>query len=198
MIHLKQAVVVEGKYDKIKLRSAVDAVVIQTDGFRIYKDKEKLELIRHYAERDGVIILTDSDSAGFRIRRFLKGAVGGKLINVYIPDIFGKEKRKSAPSKEGKLGVEGMDISVLTEAFVKAGIDISGETAEKRGEPITKADMYELGFSGRDNSAARRKALLEYYNLPSLLTTGGIIEILNTMISREEFYETAEKLTGET
>ena len=186
---------VEGKYDKIKLASVVDAVIIRTDGFRIYKDKEKLALIRHYAEKDGIIILTDSDSAGFMIRRYLKGSVRGKIINVYIPDIFGKEKRKSAPSKEGKLGVEGMDVSVLKEAFRKAGIDVS----EKAGsdiprDRITKNDLYELGFYGGENSSEKRKALLKYYDLPSLLTTSSIVEILNSMITREEFYLTAGKL----
>ncbi len=174
-----------------------DAVIIPTGGFRIYKDKEKLELIRHFAARDGVIILTDSDSAGFRIRRFLKGAVGGTLINVYIPDIFGKEKRKSAPSKEGKLGVEGMEIPVLTEAFRRAGINVSEDNADipaPPADPITKTDLYELGLSGRENSSAMRKALLEHYGLPSLLTSSGIIEVLNTMTTREEFMKTAAAL----
>ena len=110
MLHIEQAVIVEGKYDKIKLSSILDAVIITTNGFSVMKNKEKLEIIRFYAQNKGIIILTDSDSAGFKIRNYLKGAIkNGKIINVYVPDIFGKEKRKAAPSKEGKLGVEGID-----------------------------------------------------------------------------------------
>ncbi len=188
---------VEGKYDMIKLKSVIDAVIIRTDGFRIYKDPEKMALIRHYANTTGIIILTDSDTAGFRIRRYLKGAVGsGKITNVYIPDIFGKEKRKDAPSKEGKLGVEGIDNSILIECFAKAGIDISGEGANyvPPEDPITRMDMFELGLSGGSDSSAKRKMLLAHYGLPELLTTNGIVEVLNTMITREELYTAAEKL----
>ncbi|MDE7279384.1 MAG: toprim domain-containing protein, partial [Oscillospiraceae bacterium] len=124
MLHVKQAVIVEGKYDKIKLSSVIDGVIIPTDGFNVFKNKETLALIRYFAETTGIIILTDSDAAGFKIRSFLKGAVGGKgeILNVYVPDIFGKERRKTAPSKEGKLGVEGMEKEIILEAFRKAGI----------------------------------------------------------------------------
>ena len=123
MLHIKQAVIVEGKYDKIKLSSIVDAVIIPTGGFKIFKDKETLKVIRYFAETTGIIILTDSDTAGFKIRSFLKGAVkNGKIINVYVPDIFGKEKRKTEKSKEGKLGVEGISEKILLEAFQNQGI----------------------------------------------------------------------------
>lgn len=186
MLHLEQAVIVEGKYDKIKLNSIIDGVIITTNGFSVIKDKEKIELIRYFAKKKGIIILTDSDSAGFKIRNYIKGAVkDGKITNVYIPDIFGKEKRKTAPSKEGKLGVEGIDKGILLKAFEKAGI-LSSETTEKR-DPITKIDLYEAGLTGGKNSSEKRKAVLKRLDMPQLLTTNSMLEILNTMMSREEF-----------
>lgn len=191
MINIEQAVIVEGKYDKIKLSSVINGVIICTDGFHIFKDKEKMKLIRHYAEKKGIIILTDSDAAGFKIRNYLKGSVDGNIINVYIPDIFGKERRKTEPSKEGKLGVEGMSEEVLLEAFRRAGVnDIGG--APKGG--IDKMLLYELGYSGAPDSSMRRKMLLEALDLPSLLTAGAMADILNTMISPEELEELTEKL----
>ena len=186
MLHLEQAVIVEGKYDKIKLNSIIDGVIITTNGFSVIKDKEKIELIRYFAKKKGIIILTDSDSAGFKIRNYIKGAVkDGKITNVYIPDVFGKEKRKTAPSKEGKLGVEGIDKEILLKAFEKAGI-LSSETTEKR-DPITKIDLYEAGLTGGKNSSEKRKAVLKRLDMPQLLTTNSMLEILNTMMSREEF-----------
>ena len=139
MIKIDKAIIVEGKYDKIKLSSIVDAVIIVTNGFGIFKDREKLELIRYYANTTGIIILTDSDSAGRKIRGYIKGALnGGDIINVYIPDIFGKEKRKDKPSAEGKLGVEGVNSRILLEAFEKSGITAS----ESNSEPdITKLTL---------------------------------------------------------
>lgn len=191
MINIEQVVIVEGKYDKIKLSSVINGVIICTDGFHIFKDKEKMKLIRHYAEKKGIIILTDSDAAGFKIRNYLKGSVDGNIINVYIPDIFGKERRKAEPSKEGKLGVEGMSEEVLLEAFRRAGVnDIGG--APKGG--IDKMLLYELGYSGAPDSSMRRKMLLEALDLPSLLTAGAMADILNTMISPEELEELTEKL----
>jgi ribonuclease M5 len=187
LIHIEQAIIVEGKYDKIKLSSVVDAVIIPTNGFTVFKDKEKLALIRYYAEKKGIIILTDSDSAGFKIRNYLKGSVkNGKITNVYIPDIFGKEKRKAAPSKEGKLGVEGVSVQVILDAFAKAGITACEKSQQK--EQITRQDFYELGLSGHDNSSEKRKLILKELNLPELLTTTSMLEILNTMMSRQEFY----------
>ncbi len=186
--------IVEGKYDKIKLQTIFDAVIITTNGFGIYKDREKAALIRHYAATTGIIILTDSDTAGFRIRQHLKGTVGGNIKNVYIPEIFGKERRKAVPSKEGKLGVEGIDNDIIIEAFRRAGI-----TAAERdnSDPITRADMYELGYSGKQNSSARRRELLGYLDLPVLLTTTAMTELLNTMMSRKEFYSVTQKLFGD-
>lgn len=187
MIKLEQAVIVEGKYDKIKLSSIMDAVIITTNGFNIFKDTEKLELIRYYAEKTGIIIMTDSDSAGFTIRNHIKGAVKkGTVINVYIPDIMGKEKRKLKPSAEGKLGVEGVEKKIILEALEKAGVTASaGEEREK----ITKTDLFTLGLSGGKNSSELRKKLLEYLKLPSLLSPNSMLEVLNTMLSLEELEE---------
>lgn len=193
MLHLEQAVIVEGKYDKIKISSVIDAVIITTNGFSVMKDKEKLEIIRFFARNKGIIILTDSDSAGFKIRNFLKGAItDGKITNVYIPDIFGKEKRKAVPSKEGKLGVEGIDTRILLEAFQKAGV-ISTETDEKR-ELVTKLDLFEAGLSGKSNSSEKRSRLLKYLGMPELMTTNAMLEIINTMMTRSEFLDIIEKI----
>lgn len=195
MIHLEQAVIVEGKYDKIKLSSIIDAVIITTNGFSVIKNKEKLEIIRFYAANKGIIILTDSDSAGFKIRNFIKGAVkNGKITNVYIPDIFGKEKRKSAPSKEGKLGVEGIDKDILIKAFEKAGITSS--VSAVRTEPVTKLDLYEARLSGGENSSDKRSILLKELGLPQLLTTGGMLDIINSMMTRDEFLALCQRLFG--
>lgn len=194
MLHLEQAVIVEGKYDKIKLSSVIDAVIITTNGFSVIKDKEKLEIIRFFARNKGIIILTDSDSAGFKIRNFLKGAISdGKITNVYIPDILGKEKRKAAPSKEGKLGVEGIDTKILLEAFSKAGV-ISAEADENK-DPVTKLDLYEAGLTGGTNSAEKRSELLKYLGMPELMTTNALLEIINTMMSRSEFFDIIGKIS---
>ncbi len=196
MLHVKQAVIVEGKYDKIKLSSVIDGVIIPTNGFTVFKNKETLNLIRYFADTTGIIILTDSDSAGFKIRSYIKGAVGkGKITNVYIPDIFGKEKRKAAPSKEGKLGVEGMEKEVILEAFKKAGI--TSEEREAPNDPITRLDLYECGLSGKENSSAMRKKLLAELGLPELLTASGMTDILNTAITKDELYALAEKIRNE-
>lgn len=188
MIKIKQAIIVEGKYDKIRLSSLVDAVIIPTGGFAIYKDKEKQELISALAAKSGIIILTDSDSAGFQIRSHLRNIVKqGEIINVYIPDVFGKERRKAQPSKQGKLGVEGMTTEVLLEAFKKAGV-IADRSAPKP-VPITKADLMDMGLIGGDNSAIMRAELQRKLGLPELLSANMLIEILNVMYTRDEFLE---------
>ena len=179
-----QAIIVEGKYDKIKLDSIIQGVILVTNGYRIFKDPEKMALIRYFAAHTGIIILTDSDRAGFRIRSYLKGSIPeGKITHVYIPDIFGKEKRKDKPSAEGKLGVEGMERSVLEDAFRRAGV--LTETAPVRSG-LTRLDLYGLGLTGGRDSASRRRALLEQLGLPTLLSTGGMLEVLNTMMTRQE------------
>lgn len=196
MIHLKQAVIVEGKYDKIKLSSIIDALIITTDGFSVFKDREKIALIKGLAEKDGVIVLTDSDSAGFKIRNYIKGCTQkGKITNVYIPDIFGKEKRKAAPSKEGKIGVEGIPSNILIEAFEKAGLTV--DSAErKQNEVITRIKLYDDGFIGQADSAEKRKKLLRSLSLPAMLSTGALLEVLNSMFTVEE-YEEAVKSIGQ-
>lgn len=173
----------------------VNGVILCTDGFHIFKDKEKMKIIRHYAEKTGIIILTDSDSAGFKIRNFIKGAVGSdNIINVYIPDVFGKERRKNAPSAEGKLGVEGMDEKTLTEAFERAGV-ISVPDSGK-GSKIDKMVLYELGYSGMKDSSERRSTLLRHLDLPGLMTANALADILNTMMDAEELERITDELFG--
>lgn len=187
MLKIKEAVIVEGKYDKIKLSSVVDTVIITTEGFRIFKNPEKLSLIRYYAEKTGIIILTDSDSAGFKIRGFLKGAVNkGRIINIYIPDIFGKEKRKEKASAEGKLGVEGIPVKIISDAFRKAGISSSDEPKKN---DITSVTFFELGLSGKPESKSKRIKLQKYLGLPELMSASSLMEILNTMYTANELKE---------
>lgn len=196
MIKINEAVIVEGKYDKIKLASMLDAVIIVTNGYGIFNDKEKLELIRWYAAKTGIVILTDSDSAGRKIRNYIKGAVhGGRIINVYIPDVFGKEKRKTKPSAEGKLGVEGISVKLIAEAFEKAGVTSEEKTTR---HDITNLTLYELGLSGSENSRLLRKRLQRSLGLPELLSASSLIEVLNTMMNSEELERrTAELLISE-
>ena len=186
MIKLKEAVIVEGKYDKIKLSSLVDGLIITTDGFGIFKDREKRELIKTLAKKRGIIILTDSDSAGFLIRSHIKGFVSeGEIKNVFIPDVFGKEKRKSAPSKEGKLGVEGMDRELLENALKKAGI--VGQSEPSNAKKVTKADLFEDGISGGADSKAKRTRLLKELGLPERMGANALLETVNALYSFEEY-----------
>lgn len=186
MIKIKQAVIVEGKYDKIKLSGIIDAPIIQTDGFGIFKNKELQKMIKTVAERTGILILTDSDSAGFQIRSFIGSTVDSQYVtHAYIPDIFGKEKRKTEPSKEGKLGVEGVSEKVIMEALSKAGVLC--ESVDEPERPITKLDLYEFGFTGGENSSEKRAALLKYYGLPSRLTANSLVKVLNCMTTYDEF-----------
>ena len=193
MIKLSKPVIVEGKYDIIKLSNMIDGLIIKTDGFGIFKDKEKQRLIRRLAEEMGIIVLTDSDSAGFLIRNFLTSSIpADKITHVYIPDVFGKEKRKTEAGKEGKLGVEGMTEETLFEAFRKAGV--VGEITEEKRRLITNIDLYEYGLSGRPNSQAKRKELLKKLALPERLSTSSLVKILNTFVSYEEFIKTAKEI----
>lgn len=193
MIKIKQAVIVEGKYDKIRLSNFIDAPIIQTDGFGIFKDKELQRLIRTLAEKNGILVLTDSDSAGFKIRSFIGSTVDKKYIkNAYIPDIFGKEKRKTEPSKEGKLGVEGVSDDVIVSALERAGVLCEKVSEPER--PITKQDMYELGFSGGPNSAEMRQKLLRLYNLPSRLNVNSLVQVLNCITTYDQFLEDLKKI----
>lgn len=195
MLKIKEAIIVEGKYDKIKLKSLVDTPVIATNGFRVFKDKEKQNLIRQVANARGVLILTDSDSAGFVIRNFLKGSVPSeKIKNCYIPEIKGKEKRKDAPSKEGFLGVEGVSDEIIINAIKQSGAMVlnSEETVNKENE-ITKTLFFELGLTGAENSKLLRTELLKSLNLPTYLTTNAMIEALNCLLTANEL----EKLVDE-
>ena len=190
MISIKEAVIVEGRYDKIKLSEVIDTPVIETGGFRIFKDKEKQNLIRKIAEERGILVLTDSDSAGFVIRNFLKGSVPEeKIKHAYIPQIKGKEKRKSEASKEGLLGVEGVSAQVIADAVRKSGATILGEDNEIKKSEITKQDLYELGLTGKDNSAILREELLRKLELPTYLSTNAMLSALNCLYSLEELKE---------
>lgn len=192
MLKINEAVIVEGKYDKIKLSSIIDTVIIVTNGFGIFNDREKLELIRYYAKKTGIVILTDSDNAGRKIRGYIKSAVGsGKIRNVYIPDVFGKEKRKEKPSAEGKLGVEGIDVKLILEAFEKSGITAS--QSEKKRD-ITKLTLYELGLSGGAESSQLRKMLQKRLGLPEFLSAAALIEVLNTMMNSSELAVHVKKI----
>lgn len=195
MIKLDMPVIVEGKYDIIKLSNIIDGIIIKTDGFGIFKDKEKQRLIRRLAEEKGIIVLTDSDSAGFIIRNFIYSVVPTeKIINVYIPDVFGKEKRKTEAGKEGKLGVEGMKEDVLLEALRKAGVLCEkSESTERR--LITNLDLYEWGFSGKSDSKSKRQALLKSLALPERMSTSSLVKILNTFVTYEEFIEKAKEIS---
>ena len=190
MLRCKQAIVVEGRYDKNTLRQLVDAPVFETAGFGIFQDAERLALLRTAARTRGLIVLTDSDGAGFVIRNYLKSALSGEnLLHAYIPELPGKEKRKTAPGRDGLLGVEGMTPEVILAALRRAGAELDGEAQTPNAEPITKIDLYALGFSGRSNSAERRAALLQELNLPHYLSANALLETLNLQFTREEFLE---------
>lgn len=193
MIKLKIPIIVEGKYDKITLENVVDTLIISTDGFRIFKNKEMCDLIRTLAKEKGIIIMTDSDGAGQVIRNHIKNiAADGEIINVYVPQLKGKEKRKNAPSKEGFLGVEGLSKEVLTEALLKYGVLNDGvDTPEKR---ITKVDFYNLSLSGTENSGENRKKLILALGLPSTLSSSALLEVVNTLYTYDEFVKIAEKI----
>lgn len=182
---IKEAVIVEGKYDKMRLKGIIDTTIIETNGFRIFKDKEKLNLIKKLADSRGILILTDSDSAGFVIRNYLKGVVPpDKIKHAYIPQIKGKEKRKEKPSKEGTLGVEGLDEDTLKEVLKKSGV-ICIDT-DNNPDPITRQDLFYLGLTGRDNSKIMRTKLLKKLNLPTYLSTKALTESLNGFMTLKE------------
>ena len=185
-------IIVEGKYDKITLSNVVDTLIISTDGFRIFKNKEMCDLIRTLSQKDGIIVMTDSDSAGNVIRNHIKNiASSGKIINIYVPQLKGKEKRKSAPSKEGFLGVEGISKEILLETFKKYGI--MGEQVEADIRKITKTDLFELGLSGGENSTLYREKMLLKLNLPKNLSSKAMLDVLNVLFTYEEFITFVEK-----
>lgn len=195
MIHLDQAVIVEGKYDKIRLANFIDAEIIVTDGFRIFKDVKKREMIRRIAQKRGIIILTDSDSAGFLIRGHIAGLTKPQNItNVFVPEIKGKEKRKEKGSAQGLLGVEGLSEQVITEALQKAGIDVlSGEKKDKKGG-ITRNDLFEAGLIGGENSSLRRKTLESKLDLPTGMSVSQMLTALNSLFEPEELKSILEEI----
>ena len=185
-IVLKEAIVVEGKYDKIKLSRLFDTLIIPTNGFDIYKNKNKLTLLKQVADKNGVIILTDSDSAGFRIRNHLRQCLGDVCVkNAYIPEVEGKEKRKCAPSKEGLLGVEGIN----DEMIIQAVMSQTQQVEKSKEQKITKNDLYQLGLAGGQDSSVLRAKLCKKLKLPVKISTNQLISTLNTLYIREEFYE---------
>ena len=187
MLKIKEAIVVEGRYDKNALSQIVDAPILETSGFGIMKDKQQLKLLRRVAQTRGLIIFTDSDGAGFVIRNFLKGAIEAKFLrHAYIPDIPGKEKRKATAGKEGKLGVEGMNPQVITDALRKAGATILGEETVRSAGNITKQDMMELGLSGGQNSSTLRKQLLKKLDLPEHMSANALLQAVNLLYSLDE------------
>lgn len=186
MERIREVIVVEGRYDKNTISQVVDATVVTLGGFAVFNDREKLAFLRRLAEKRGLIILTDSDGAGFLLRNYLKGALPKEQVKqAYIPDVKGKERRKRKGGKEGKLGVEGMTPAVLLEALRKAGATFENEAPPERGEVITKADLFALGLSGGEGSAERRRALLKRLDLPEHLTANGMLEALNLLFDRE-------------
>lgn len=190
MYRVKEGIVVEGRYDKNALSQVVDAVIIETSGFGIFNNAQKQKLLRTMAGARGLIVLTDSDGAGFVIRNFIRSCVDPRFLkHAYIPDVYGKERRKASPSKEGKLGVEGMRPQVLLDALIRAGATIDGEESAPPMARITKADMYSKGLTGREGSAARRAELVRRLDLPEHMTADALLDVLNAVMTRDEFME---------
>ena len=190
MRRIKEVIVVEGRYDKNALSQVVDAVILETGGFAVFNDKQKQRLLRTLAERRGLIVLTDPDGAGFVIRSFIRSCVDPRLVkHAYVPDIRGKERRKAHPSREGKLGVEGMRPQILLDALLRAGASVEGEEQTPPQPRVRKADLYALGLSGGQGSAEKRAALIRELDLPEHLTADALLDVVNACMSREEFID---------
>ena len=187
MKRIREAIVVEGRYDKNTLSQVVDAVILETSGFSVFKDGEKLTLLRRLAQKQGLIVLTDSDGAGFVIRNYIRGAIPPEQVkHAYIPDVYGKERRKRAPGKEGKLGVEGMKPEVLLQALLAAGATVEGENSPAPRGDLTPADLFALGLTGQPDSAARRARLLKALDLPEHMSAKALLTVLNALYTRSE------------
>ena len=198
MLKIREAIVVEGRYDKNTLAQIVDAPILETKGFGLFKDPKQLELLRNVAKKRGLIVLTDSDGAGFVIRNHIKSAIPAKYLkHAYIPDVAGKEKRKAAPGKEGKLGVEGMSPEVLLAALKNAGATIEGESRDRGNDQITKQDFVEFGLSGGLNASERRKRLQNRLHLPEHMSANALLQALNLLLSREELAEIVREWDNE-
>lgn len=197
MIKIKEAIVVEGRYDKNTLSQFLDATILETKGFGIFKDKAQMALLRKVAQTRGLIVFTDPDGAGFVIRGHIKSAIDGKFLkHAYCPDIMGKERRKAAPGREGKLGVEGMKRDVILKALKNAGATIEGEAAPRRSA-ITKQDLMELGLCGTPDSSRRRLVLLKRLELPEHMSPNAMLEALNILYTLEELTQTVSGLEQE-
>ena len=195
MIKIKEAIVVEGRYDKNTLSQIVDAPILETSGFGIFKDKKQMDLLRKVAKVRGLIVFTDADGAGFVIRNHIKSAIPGQYLkHAYTPDIMGKERRKSAPGKEGKLGVEGMSPEVILEALRRAGATFDGEASLEKKVPLTKLDMVYLGLSGGTDSKSKRLALQKILGFPEHMSANALLEALNLLYSKDEIYRLADTL----
>ena len=194
MVKIKEAIVVEGRYDKNTLSQILDAPILETSGFGIFKDKQQMALLRRIAQTRGLIVFTDSDGAGFVIRNHIKSAIPGQYLkHAYIPDIYGKERRKSAPGKEGKLGVEGMTKDVILESLRRAGATIEGESVSG-AQQITKQDLMELGLSGGADASNNRLKLLKKLNLPERMSPNAMLQALNLLYNLEELTTIVESM----
>ncbi len=198
MVKIREAIVVEGRYDKNTLCQIVDAPVLETAGFGIFKDKKQMALLRQVAQSRGLIVFTDSDGAGFVIRNHIKSAIPAKFLkHAYIPDIPGKEKRKAAPGKEGKLGVEGMTPEIILEALKRAGATIEGEVGAAAPHQITKQDLMTLGLSGGPDASAKRLRLLKRLDLPEHMSPNAMLQALNLLYSLEELTQIMQTMERE-
>lgn len=196
MIKIREAIVVEGRYDKNTIRQVVNAPILQTDGFAIMNNRRQLDFLRRVAAERGLIVFTDSDGAGFVIRNYLKQVIPpSQLKHAYIPDIYGKEKRKAAPGKEGKLGVEGMSPDVIEQCLLRAGATPEGEETVAPRQEITKQDLFVTGLSGCKDSSAKRRSLLEKLALPEHMSANALLQALNLLYTREEFFRLMEMST---
>jgi len=188
MIKIDEVILVEGKYDKIRLSGLVDAMIIETGGFALYTDEEKMKMIRRIAEKRGVIIFTDSDRAGFQIRSFLGGSMSGidksRIKHAYAPDVYGKEKRKTKPGREGKLGVEGISGELIIQALLKAG---ASSVSKANTDPVSKADMMEDGLTGQPQAAENRRKLAAYLDLPARISANSLLEFINATMTKAEY-----------
>ena len=195
MVKIREAIVVEGRYDKNTLAQIIDAPIFQTNGFSIMNDQEQLVLLRRMAQKYGLIVFTDSDGAGFVIRNFLKSAIPPEYLkHAYIPDIFGKERRKTAPGKEGKLGVEGMTPEVILECLRRAGATFESCENPSVYDEITKVDLFEMRLSGSPNSKAKRLALLKQLDFPEHMSSNAMLQALNLLYTKDELYRIVDVL----
>lgn len=195
MIKIDEVILVEGKYDKIRLSGLVDAMIIETGGFALYTDEEKMKMIRRIAEKRGVIIFTDSDRAGFQIRSFLGGSMSGidksRIKHAYAPDVYGKEKRKTKPGREGKLGVEGISGELIIQALLKAG---ASSVSKANTDPVSKADMMEDGLTGQPQAAENRRKLAAYLDLPARISANSLLEFINATMTKAEYKQSVNAI----